>query len=203
MRPSVSTTESRLGAVLMIVSRKRYCARTSACSRSFSNASEAVAATASTSSRWSVEAPVVDQRRDALAAVLDERRGVRALARSARRAPVPRRRPTPARCADQYARSSDGSPSASASASRSGVPLPSAITRSAMPARASRLRRMPARNAIGISARGAERDELEHDRRAAAERRDDAARDERRERLEREEVDGADDPPQRRASRAR
>jgi hypothetical protein len=38
--------------VSMIVSRKRYCARISACSRSFSNASDAVAATASTSSRW-------------------------------------------------------------------------------------------------------------------------------------------------------
>ena len=51
IRPSVSTTERRLGAVLRIVSRKRYCARSSAWRRSFSKASEAVAATASTSSR--------------------------------------------------------------------------------------------------------------------------------------------------------
>jgi hypothetical protein len=30
IRPSVSTTDRRLGAVSMIVSRKRYCARSSA-----------------------------------------------------------------------------------------------------------------------------------------------------------------------------
>ena len=53
IRPSVSTTDNRLGAVSMIVSRKRYCARSSAWSRSFSKASPAVAATASTSGRWS------------------------------------------------------------------------------------------------------------------------------------------------------
>ena len=40
--------------MLMTVSRNRYWARSSACRRSFSNASDAVAATASTRSRWSV-----------------------------------------------------------------------------------------------------------------------------------------------------
>ena len=102
------------------------------------------------------------------------------------------------RSVDQYARSSDGSPSASASASRSGVPFPSAIARSAIPARASRVRRMPIRNAIGISASDASARCSSHERRRLAERPHDAARHQRRQRLEGEEVHGADDAAKRR-----
>ncbi len=151
IRPSVSTTESRLGAVLMIVSRNRYCARSSAWRRSFSNASEAVAATASTSSRWSARL-----RSCRSAATRLPPCSTNVAARAPRAIGSDSVWPSSStqawRCADQYARSSDGSPSAVASASRSGTPLPREIARLAIPARASRVRRIPARKAIGISA---------------------------------------------------
>ena len=100
-----------------------------------------------------VERVVVDERADAPAVVLDDRRG----ASGARAREASKRRPSRSAkrrpSSSQYASSSVGSPSAAAIASRSGVPSPIATTSPATEPRASRLRRIPSRNANGTAAK--------------------------------------------------
>ena len=122
------------------------------------------------------QAPVVDQRGDALPALLDERRGVRALGDRLRQSSslvvdprLPLVRPVrELRATGRRARRR--------AASRSGEPLPIAIDEVGDAGAREPLRRIPARNAIGISA--AEQSATYSSTIAArvAERRDDAAR---------------------------
>ena len=197
MRPSVSTTERRLGAVLMIVSRKRYCARISACSRSFSKASDAVAATASTRPRWSARVrswSSAATRWPPCSTNVAARRPLRSGRRAADlpRRPTPRAAPTSRRAratgrrARRRARRGAACRSRARSRGRRCPPAPVAPEDSGE----ERDRHQRERE---------ERDVLQPQRGRLAERADDAAGDERGERLEREEVDGADDPPERRA----
>ena len=132
-----------------IVVRNSFCARSSALSRSLSSAKADRGRDALDQLGLVAERLVVQQRADPPAVVLHDRDRRRAARGKLERRPVPVDPALPR--SSQNASPSDGSPSASASAARSGRPRRARAISPATEPRASRLRSIPNRNANGTA----------------------------------------------------